>query len=199
MEQTLQICEQELHLEKNRKKGDYDTRKGVTQEPITKEDINNLHPLHNLLRCFGWIFKICYHATAGHFSWSEAKLDVSNRISRALQFLKKAKEEIQERVKEQTSITLEKADPTGHGGTSTTGNIAKLMLNTSNRQLLTQGIDSSEVKEKIDHLVLNMAVILTIINSDRKVNINEYEEFCREPFTLPRSNGLNLAQVLMLS
>ena len=88
LEDTLEICENELHLEQNRKKGDYDTRKGVTQEPITTEDINNMHPLHNLLRCFGWIFKICYHATAGHLKWSEAKLDVSNRVTQALAFLK---------------------------------------------------------------------------------------------------------------
>lgn len=126
LEDTLQICEKELHLDRNRKVGDYAVRKGVTQDPITTEDINNLHPLHNLLRCFGWIFKICYHATAGHLSWSEAKLDVSNRVARALLFLKQAKDEIQARVKEETSITLEKADPTGHGGTSTTGNIAKV-------------------------------------------------------------------------
>ena len=45
-------------------------------------------------------------------------------FARALQFLKQAKEEIQARVKEETSITLEKADPTGHGET-TTGNIAR--------------------------------------------------------------------------
>ena len=127
LEDTLQICENQLHLEENRKTGDYDTRKGVTQEPITSENINNMHPLHNLLRCFGWIFKICYHATAGHLKWSEAKLDVSNRVAQALAFLKQAKEQIQAKVKEETSITLEKADPTGHGGTSTTGNIAKVI------------------------------------------------------------------------
>ena len=154
----------------------------VKVSPRTTEDINNLLPLHNLLRCFGWIFKICYHATAGYLSWSEAKLDVSNHVARALQFLKNAKEEIQARVKEQTSITLEKADPTGHGGTSTTGNIAKVMLNTSNRKLLTQGIDSYELREKVDQIVLNMAVILTIINSGRKVKVDEYREFCRATY-----------------
>ena len=63
LEDTLQICEQEVHLEGNRKTGDYGER-----------NINSMHPLHNLLRCFGWIFKICCHATAGHLSWSEGKL-----------------------------------------------------------------------------------------------------------------------------
>ena len=115
-------------------------------------------------------------------SWLEGKLNVSNRVAQALEFLKQAKEEIQARVKEETSITLEKADPTGHGGTSTTGNIAKVMLNTNNRKLLTQGIDSSEVRAKIDQLVLNMAVILTIINSDRKVRIDAFREFCRTTY-----------------
>ena len=78
LQQTLEICDQDLHLPENRKTGDYDVRMGVTQQPITTEDISNLHPLHNLLRCFCWIYKICYHATAGHYSWSEAKLSVSN-------------------------------------------------------------------------------------------------------------------------
>ena len=179
LDDTLDICENNLHLEENRKKEDYDVRRGVTQEPITTEDINNMHPLHNLLRCFGWIFKICYHATAGHLSRSEAKLNLSNREARAVEFLKQAKEAIQERIKAETSITLEKADPTGHGGTSTTGNIAKLILNTSNRKLLTEGIDSSELRSQIDQVVLNMAVILTIINSDRRVNVDVFGDFCR--------------------
>ena len=155
LEDTLKICEEELHLENNRKKGDYDVRKGVTQEPITTEDINNMHPLHNLLRCFGWLFKICYHATAGHLKWSEAKLDVSNRVAQALAFLKQAKEEIQARVKEETSITLEKADPTGHGGTSTTGNIAKVKQQSQNPLIQ---IDSfpSQFLLKIIHISTNL-------------------------------------------
>ena len=187
LEQTLSICNKDLHLQEQRRVGDYDVRKGVTQEPITTEDMNTLHPLHNLLRCFGWLFKICYHATAGHFSWSEAKLDVSNRVAHALEFLKIAKESIQEKVKSATSITLEKADPTGHGGTSTTGNVAKAMLNTENRKLLTQGIDSTELRGKIDTIVLNMSVILSIINSSKKVNVDEYRVFCRDTYILVAS------------
>ena len=69
-------------------------------------------------------------ATAEHLFWSEAKLDVSNLVSRALEFLRQAKMQIHAKVKEETSITLEKPDLTGHGGTWTTGNIAKVMLKT---------------------------------------------------------------------
>ena len=50
LEQTWEICNENLHLQENRKTGDYEVRKGVTQKPITLEDISNLHPLHNVLR-----------------------------------------------------------------------------------------------------------------------------------------------------
>lgn len=56
------------------------------------------------------------------------------------------------------------------------------MLNTSNRKLLTQGIDSTVLRGQIDELVLNMAVILTIINSDRQVKVEEFREFCRKTY-----------------
>ena len=57
------------------------------------------------------------------------------------------------------------------------------MLNTANnRKLLTEGISSTELREKIQSLVLNMAVILAIINSDRKVKVEEFKEFCRSTY-----------------
>ena len=58
----------------------------------------------------------------------------------------------------------------------------QVMLNTSNRKLFTQGIDSTKLREQIDELVLNMAVILTIINSDRHVKVDEFREFCRKTY-----------------
>ena len=46
-----------------------------------------------------------------------------------LLFLKQAKEFIQLAVKDETGIMIERPDPNGHGGMSTTGNVAKLILN----------------------------------------------------------------------
>ena len=130
---------------------------------------------------------MCYHATAGHYDWSEAKLAVKNRVGRTLEFLKQAKEQIQKNVKDETGILLEKPDPTGHGGTTTTGNVAKAILNNSNRSLLTKGIDNSELKSKIDKIILNMAAILAVINSNKKVNVSEYTELCKSTSLLIKS------------
>ena len=130
---------------------------------------------------------MCCHATAGHYDWSEAKLAVKNRVGRTLEFLKQAKEQIQKNMKDETGILLEKPDPTGHGGTRTTGNVAKAILNNSNRSLLTKGIDNSELKSKIDKIVLNMAAILAVINSIIKVNVSEYTELCKSTSLLIKS------------
>ena len=89
-------------------------------------------------------------------------------------------------MKQQTSITLEKPDPTGHVGTSFIGIIAKAMLNTSNWTLLSQRIDNSELRSKIEQMVLNIAIIL-IINSDKKIRIIQYREFCQETYLLVAS------------
>ena len=48
------------------------------------------------------------------------------------------------------------------------------MLDTSSHKLLTQRIDSTVLRRKIEKLVLNMAVILTIINSDPQVKVREF-------------------------
>ena len=187
LEGTMEICDQDLHLVINRKKGDYKIRKGVTQIPITKENHNTIHPLHCILRCFGWIYKICYHAVAGHLTWSEAKVSVSNRTGRALEFLNQAKEEIQADIKKDIGVLVEKPDPTGHGGSSTTGNVAKTLLNNGNRFSLTKGINNSELREKNDKIILNVAVILGLINSNRKIDVVKYKEFCRETMLLVKS------------
>lgn len=46
------------------------------------------------------------------------------------------------------------------------------LQNSCNRTLLTHRIDNTELKSKIDQIIHNMAVILTIIDSSKKVNWN---------------------------
>ena len=125
--------------------------------------------------------------TAAHYSWSEAKVDVSNRVSKPLELLKQGKMQTQAKVKEEIPLTLEKPDHVGHEGTSTTVSTARVMLNTSNMSLLTEGIANIEVKSGIDSIILNMAVILSIINSSKNVELAEYKGFCRTTSHLVKS------------
>ena len=73
-----------------------------------------------------------------------------------------------------------KINQTGQGGTCTTGNLAKSMLNSTNRFLLTQGMDNLDLRFKVDTIILNMGVILAFIISNKKVKVAEFNEFCVE-------------------
>ena len=54
------------------------------------------------------------------------------------------------------------------------------MLNSTNCLLLTQGISNLDLRSKVDIIILSMGVILTIINSKKKVRVAEFNEFCIE-------------------
>ena len=53
--------------------------------------------------------------------------------SQGVNNLIESKRKIQKCVEEEINVALEKPDPTGHDGTSTTGNVVKTLLNTNNR------------------------------------------------------------------
>ncbi|CAL4063970.1 unnamed protein product, partial [Meganyctiphanes norvegica] len=54
-----------------KKRKDYESRFGVTNEPIIPEDVISVSPLHSILRGFDALMKITTHLHIGHYSWSE--------------------------------------------------------------------------------------------------------------------------------
>ena len=81
--------------------------------------------------------------------WSK---DVNDRRSQVIKNLVESKKLIQKSVEEEINVALEKPDPTGHGGTSTTGNVVKTLLNTNNRNLLTKYISNVNLKKRLKKL-----------------------------------------------
>eukprot|EP00112_Aurelia_sp_Birch-Aquarium-sp1_P022767 Seg653.3 transcript_id=Seg653.3/GoldUCD/mRNA.D3Y31 product="hypothetical protein" protein_id=Seg653.3/GoldUCD/D3Y31 len=104
-----------------KRKGDYGIRKGLTQEPIVKENIAIISPLHALLRTFDFCCKITQFLKAGIFKWTESRIE----LGRSYAFLVNAKADIYSRVKSATGIVVGAADSSGHGGTTTNGNVCR--------------------------------------------------------------------------
>ena len=53
-----------------KKQGDYDTRLGLTAEPITHRDLNESIPVtHAWMRCAQWFLHIIYHVIGNHKTW----------------------------------------------------------------------------------------------------------------------------------
>ena len=132
------------------------------------------------LRCFDWCLRLCSHTTAGCLSWNESK------ISKELKFIQAAKSKIQGIIKEKTGMLIDAPD-SGHGGTTTTGNIAKSIMKNYNRKYLTCFIDSTENRDIINNILLNMAVILGVVNSSRKVMIENFSKLCVDTASLTKT------------
>ena len=52
---------------------------------------------------------------------------------------------------------------------------------------MTKGIDNTELRGKVEEIVRNAAVILAVINSNKKVNVDRYKQFCQEAMLLVKS------------
>ena len=110
-------------------RGDYNFRHGLTQNPITSFSVKTFPILHALLRGLDYCLKLVYKLNAKVNVWKENK-----QIS---VMIKAAKKRVQEIIKAKTGLSVDKPDPVGAGGTSTTGNMArKLLFDPSKRQVL---------------------------------------------------------------
>ena len=92
---------------------------------------------------------------------------------------------------------IDKPDVMGHGGNTSTGNVVKALLTSNHRTILSSFISSTELRERIDRLILNLAVILAVVSSSREVKIEVYEHFCKETALIAKSirNENNIAWI----
>ena len=98
---------------------DYDVQNGQTHKPIPEVEVYPVQVLHALLGFDHWIKVVC-HLIAGVKRWTESKFDTVN------QFLELAKKQLQSKIQSATGERWDFVDGTGHGGSSTTGNCAKI-------------------------------------------------------------------------
>ena len=81
------------------------------------------------------------------------------------------------------SIPADQPDPTGAGGNTTTGNIAKRLLEPEKRQHIVAlfKFDLPNKAEQLGKLLQSISVILSILSSWRKqIRINEFELFVKK-------------------
>ena len=105
-----------------RQKDDYAERQGQTAKPITTNEVKTHQVLHSLLWCFDHYMKFAVHLIAEVLDWTESP------TSRSKPFLDAAKKRLQEKNARETNQKWDFPDKTGHGGTTTLGNTARILL-----------------------------------------------------------------------
>ena len=78
---------------------------------------------------------------------------------------------------------MDKPDPVGAGGTTTTGNIAQnLLFDPAKHQVLVECVPkkSRKMEGVIGTFLMSLSVILKAVSSRRNVNIEELDHLCKE-------------------
>ena len=151
---------------------DYETRKGLTTKPIPNHEVLSVQVLHALLRTLDHFMKIIVHLRAGVHDWSESKTSLVN------QFLKKAKAEVQEKLKNDFGERWDYPDATGKGGTTTTGNTARRILHQANvREAVVQMVPE-RYQPAVRQIGQYLSVVLRVFCSSRTVDVKEYKKMC---------------------
>ena len=152
-----------------RRTGDYGIRQGQIHKPIPVHDVKSAQVLHGLLRSFDHFMKGLVHVKAGVFNWSERK--GSYKL-----FVDRSKDALRTTLANSLNIKWDQPDPAGKGGTTTTGNTARLLLHKCCESAINELPE--EWQEKINKWGQNLSVILRIVSSKSKVNVPVYKDFC---------------------
>ena len=164
-----------------KRKNDYETRGGLTQEPIVEDDLKMVSPLHCLMRCFDFVLKLIYHLMSETFQWTES----NKKLGKHAESYFKAKNYAHEVIKQQTGIKVDIPDSAGKGGSTTTGNVCERMLK-DYRYILVSLVPNTFQPALIEFLN-RLWVILYMYTSQTKavqVHIPLFREFCVTTYQL---------------
>lgn len=154
---------------------DYAVRQGITSCPLTEINAYSHQVLHHLLRNGDHFTKTCIFLIAGVKEWSESKFSESSR------FCSKAKASIQEKLLQEKGIRWDFVDSCGQGGSTTTGNtVRRILFDSDVRKVFTENITSSEDRKAAEKYGFMLAIILRIMQSSQEIDVERYEELCKE-------------------
>ncbi|CAL4122372.1 unnamed protein product, partial [Meganyctiphanes norvegica] len=158
---------QNINGEMKSRKGDYCIRFGLTQKPISKFDIKTVPVLHCWLRGFAWAVKFISHVAAGVNNWTNLSDHETSKVG-----LAKAK--LQTIIFKETGIRLDApGTQTCATGTSTTGNVAKRLLNYQLRPKMVIMIQKKTNRENAVKVLRDINIILRVISSSKKVDFDK--------------------------
>jgi hypothetical protein len=162
------------------KPNDYHIRQGLTQKPLTTQDIAQNFPiLHSTLRCLSFFEQVAYRLNANVQIMGRGKrLTVyqKDKISTAKQdFISQAK----------TELKIIFDSPRSDGGSSDDGNTAKRFFAAENRAAVIN-LFKGTVHEKavLQQLIQNFSIILRVISTKRLIDADAFEDFCNKTYLL---------------
>ena len=101
-----------------------------------------------------------------------------SKSSYANRFLIDAKKRLQEKILESTGLRWDYADPTGQGGSTSTGNVYRRLLHDGQvRKIILEEVPDQH-RERMEIFGQRLSIIIRVMSSHCKVNVEKYKEFC---------------------
>ena len=157
---------------------DYADRKGLTHEPLLEIDLNQVSPLHSLLRSFDFLLKLVYYQRAGICIWTESQV----KLGPSYRHLMNAKEEVRRIAQSATSIPIDAADPTGKSGNVNKGDTCRAYL-TKHRNVLVNLVPD-RFRVALDELIRRIWICVRVYTSCEPVKVEEYKAFSLDTYKL---------------
>ena len=115
---------------------------------------------------------LVYHLNCGKLTWSPT----SNEVKNSMVFVRTL-------VQEKTGLKIDQPDP--KGGTTSTGGVPRRTFSSESKFIdCVSSCVAIGYKETLSQLHTRLSAILRIINSDRKINTEEFGDLCTNTYIL---------------
>ena len=156
-----------------KEKGDYQTRKGVCDHPITETDLTkNIPVCHAKIRAFEWSIELITRELSHKKWWC---------VSKPVKYTTEEKDEyklVREHIKKELFEKL--AVNIGNPGDMVTGNAFQAFSSDHARDTICNLVDE-HIREELREIHLGLSAAVKVINSQkRKVNIDKLRELTKE-------------------
>ena len=157
-------------------KNDYDTRAGLTSEPLSSSDHHYLTLTHQYINGTTWFLHILYKIKANLFTRDIRGEKNKDRY-------KKAKDSVVTSIQEKTGLKLDQMDSSaGNTGTSTTGQQGRRFFSYELREKIVECVPD-KFKQNYARLMHMYSVILRAVSSTQSINVFELKKLTVD-FTL---------------
>lgn len=153
--------------------GDFQTREGLTQKPITTSNQHSITVTHSYINGTSWFIKLLARLKREFFVWVEKKTVLGEHI-------RLGKEEVLQTILEDTGMPLERVSGSNSkGGTSTDGNSGRRFFSEELVESLKKCVPSKYLTDVL-RLHLLLSTILRVISSTKLVNFDVLKQYCEE-------------------
>ena len=160
----------------NRQRDDYEERQGVTQLPLTTLPFHTApSPLHRRINILKWFEKFLYRSCAKIPRWRKSQDGKGEKLD-------EIEDEVRVKFFNKTGMKID--SPTSQGGNTDTGNVAWNFFDTKSARAIRDILESYRVQkvEEIMQIHVSLSIILRVVSSKRKVDLERYRAFCQSTY-----------------